>query len=178
MNPKVTVITGASSGIGAALAKELGSKGHRLVLGARREKELKEVAAHAGTEAVPVPVDVTRRRDLEHFRDVAIAKFGHVDVWVNNAGRGSGKTVMELTEAELDEMVAVNLKSVYYGMQAIVPHFQQRGEGHLINVSSFLGRVPLATYRSAYNAAKAGANMLTANLRMDLSSNIQGYMFH
>jgi short-subunit dehydrogenase len=168
MNPKVTVITGASSGIGAALAKELGAGGHRLVLGARREKELKEAAAHAGTEAVPVVVDVTRRRNVEHLRDVAIEKFGHVDVWVNNAGRGSGKTVMELTEAELDEMIAVNLKSVYYGMQVIVSHFQQRSEGHLINVSSFLGRVPLATYRSAYNAAKAGANILTANLRMDL----------
>lgn len=174
MNLKVTVITGASSGIGAALAKELGAKGHRLVLGARREKELKEVAAHAGTEAVPVVVDVTRRRDVEHLRDVAIEKFGHVDVWVNNAGRGSGKTVMELTEGELDEIIAVNLKSVYYGMQAIVPHFQQRGEGHLINVSSFLGRVPLATYRSAYNAAKAGANMLTTNLRMDLRMKYPG----
>lgn len=168
MNPKVTVITGASSGIGAALAKELGSKGHRLVLGARRGKELKEVAAHAGTEALPVVVDVTRRQDVERLRDAAIEKFGHVDVWVNNAGRGSGNKVMELTEEELDEMIDVNLKSVFYGMKAIVPHFQKRGEGHLINVSSFLGRVPLATYRSAYNAAKAAANTLTANLRMDL----------
>ncbi|MGD0175907.1 MAG: SDR family NAD(P)-dependent oxidoreductase [Candidatus Bathyarchaeia archaeon] len=161
-------MTGASSGIGAALAKELGSGGHRLVLGARREKELKEVAAHTGTEAVPVVVDVTRREEVERLRDVAIEKFGHVDVWVNNAGRGSGKTVVELTEEELDEMIDVNLKSVFYGMKAIVPYFQKMGEGHLINVSSFLGRVPLATYRSAYNAAKAGANSLTANLRMDL----------
>jgi len=168
MNPKVTVITGASSGIGAALAKELGSKGHRLVLGARRGKELKEVAAHAGTEALPIVVDVTRRQDVERLRDAAIERFGHVDVWVNNAGRGSGSTVMELSEKELDETIDVNLKSVFYGMKTIVPHFQKRGEGHLINVSSFLGRVPLATYRSAYNAAKAGANTLTANLRMDL----------
>ena len=168
MNPKVIVITGASSGIGAALAKELGSKGHRLVLGARRGKELKEVASHAGAEALPVGMDVTRRQDVERLRDAAIERFGHVDVWVNNAGRGSGSTVMELSEEELDEMIDVNLKSVFYGMKAIVPHFQKRGEGHLINVSSFLGRVPLATYRSAYNAAKAGANALTANLRMDL----------
>ncbi|MGA2972127.1 MAG: SDR family oxidoreductase [Candidatus Bathyarchaeia archaeon] len=168
MNPKVIVITGASSGIGAALAKELGSKGHRLVVGARRGKELKEVAAHAGTEALPVVVDVTRRQDIERLRDAAIEKFDHVDVWVNNAGRGSGHTVMELSEKELDEMIDVNLKSVFYGMKVIVPHFQKRGEGHLINVSSFLGRVPLATYRSAYNAAKAAANTLTANLRMDL----------
>jgi short-subunit dehydrogenase len=59
-------------------------------------------------------------------------------------------------------------------MKAIIPHFQKRGEGHFINVSSFLGRVPLATYRSAYNAAKAGANMLTTNLRMDLRTEYQG----
>jgi NADP-dependent 3-hydroxy acid dehydrogenase YdfG len=162
------VITGASSGIGAALAKELSSKGHHLVLGARREKELKEVAAQTGAEALAVVVDVTRRHDVERLRDVAIEKFDHVDVWVNNAGRGSGKTVMDLTEDELDEMINVNLKSAFYGMKAIIPHFQKRGEGHLINVSSFLGRVPLATYRSAYNAAKAGENMLTTNLRMDL----------
>ena len=69
------------------MAKELGSGGHRLVLGARREKELKEVASHTGTEAVPVVVDVTRREEVERLRDVAIEKFGYVDVWVNNAGR-------------------------------------------------------------------------------------------
>jgi len=162
------VITGASSGIGAALARQLGSAGHRIVLGARREKELKEVAAKIGTNALPVVVDVTRPQDIERLRDSAIERFDHVDVWVNNAGRGSGKPVMELTVEDLDEMIDVNLKSVFYGMKAIIPHFQKRGEGHLINVSSFLGRVPLATYRSAYNAAKSAANILTANLRMDL----------
>jgi short-subunit dehydrogenase len=144
------------------------------VLGARREKQLKESAAHAGTGAIPVLTDVTRKRDVEHLRDVAIEKFGRVDVWVNNAGRGSGKTVMELTEAELDEMIAVNLKSAFYGMQVIIPHFQKRGQGHLINVSSLLSRVPLATYRSAYNASKAGANMLTTNLRMDVRAKYPG----
>ena len=66
-------------------------------------------------------------------------------------------------------MMAVNVKSALYGMQAIVPHFIARGDGHLINVSSFLSRVPIATYRSAYNAAKAALNALTANLRMDLA---------
>jgi NAD(P)-dependent dehydrogenase (short-subunit alcohol dehydrogenase family) len=73
-----------------------------------------------------------------------------------------------VTEKDFDEMVAVNLKSVFYGIQVAVPYFQQKGEGHLINVSSFLGRVPLVTFRSVYMAAKAGVNVLTANLRMDL----------
>ena len=89
-------------------------------------------------------------------------------MWVNNVGRGINVPVLELTEEQFDQMMAVNVKSALYGMQAIVPHFQERRQGHVINVSSFLGRVPIATYRSAYNAAKAALNALTANLRMDL----------
>ena len=102
------------------------------------------------------------------MRDEAIAAFGAVDIWVNNVGRGNNASVLELTDEQFDEMMAVNVKSALYGMQAIVPHFKERGHGHLINVSSFLSRVPIATYRSAYNAAKAALNALTANLRMDL----------
>jgi short-subunit dehydrogenase len=71
-------------------------------------------------------------------------------------------------------MMTVNVKSALYGMQAIVPHFMERGRGHLINVSSFLSRVPLASYRSGYNAAKAALNSLTANLRMDLRREYPG----
>jgi short-subunit dehydrogenase len=164
----VTVITGASSGIGAALARRLGHKGHRLVLAARRADALRAVAVEAGDGTIPVVVDVTKRAEVERLRDEAITAFGAVDVWVNNAGRGINAPVLDLTDAQFDEMMAVNVKSALYGMQAIVPHFQHRGRGHLINVSSFLSRVPIATYRSAYNAAKAALNALTANLRMDL----------
>jgi short-subunit dehydrogenase len=164
----VTVITGASSGIGAALARRLGGRGHRLVLAARRADALRTVAEEIGDDTRTVVVDVTKRADVERLRDEAIAAFGAVDVWVNNAGRGINAPVLELTDAQFDEMMAVNVKSALYGMQSIIPHFQQRGRGHLINVSSFLSRVPIATYRSAYNAAKAALNALTANLRMDL----------
>ena len=111
---------------------------------------------------------MTRRADVERLRDEAIAAFGAIDVWVNNAGRGINASVLELTDDQFDLMMAVNVKSALYGMQVIVPHFKERGRGHVINVSSFLARVPLATYRSAYNAAKAALNALTANLRMDL----------
>jgi short-subunit dehydrogenase len=156
------------------LAKRLGAEGHNLVLAARREKELNKVAKESGTKALPVVTDVTRREEVERLRDVALREYGHVDVWVNNAGRGITKTVMELTDEDLDEMIAVNLKSVFYGIQAIVPYFQERGEGHLINVSSFLGRVPLLSYRSAYNAAKSAMAVLTANLRMDLMATHPG----
>jgi short-subunit dehydrogenase len=165
---KVIVITGASSGIGAELARQLAAQGHKLVLAARRLEELEAVAEQCGPEALAVVTDVRRRGDVEHLRDRALDKRGQVDVWINNAGRGIARRVMNLTDDDVDEMMAVNLKSALYGMQTIVPHFMETGEGHLINVSSFLSRVPLATIRSAYSASKAALNSLTANLRMDL----------
>jgi short-subunit dehydrogenase len=166
---KTIVITGASGGIGAALAIQLGKQGHRLALAARREPELNDVARQSGAETLVVPTDVTRRADVERLRDRAVSAFGGIDVWVNNAGRGVTKPVLELTDAELDLMMAVNVKSALYGMQAIAPHFLERGGGHIINVSSFLSRVPFATFRSGYNAAKAALNALTANARVDLA---------
>ncbi len=168
MSSKIIVITGASSGIGAELARQLAAQGHRLALAARREAELGEVASQCGPETLAVVTDVRRREDVERLRDRAIERFGHVDVWINNAGRGIGRPVLDLTDEDVDEIMAVNLKSALYGMQAIVPHFKERGTGHLVNVSSFLARVPLATIRSVYSASKAALNSLTANLRMDL----------
>jgi short-subunit dehydrogenase len=174
----VIVITGASGGIGEALARELAKKGRRLVLAARRRDELERVARAAkdagASAALAVSTDVTRREEVERLRDHALEEFGRIDVWVNNAGRGIGKKVLDLTDADFDEMMTVNVKSALYGMQAAVPHFQERGSGHLINVSSFLGRVPLVSFRSAYNAAKAALNALTANLRMDLKATHPG----
>jgi len=164
----VVVITGASSGIGAALARRLGRSAFPLVLAARRAGALRTVGDEIGGDILLVPADVTRRADVNRIRDETLARFGHIDVWINNAGRGINVPVLELSDEQFDEMMAVNVKSALYGMQSVIPHFKQRARGHLINVSSFLSRVPLATYRSAYNAAKAALNALTANLRMDL----------
>jgi NADP-dependent 3-hydroxy acid dehydrogenase YdfG len=168
--PRNIVITGASSGIGAAMARRLGRDGNRIVVAARRADALAAVAAESGTGALAVVADVTRREDVERLRDEALRVLGSVDVWINNAGRGISRRVLDLTDADLDEMMTVNVKSALYGMQAIVPYFIERGGGHLINISSFLGRVPIAAHRSAYNAAKAALNALTANLRADVAS--------
>jgi len=168
MDPKTIVITGASSGIGAALARRLAADGHRLVIAARRERELNDVARE--TNGVAVVTDVTRRDDVLRLRDKALP----VDVWINNAGRGITRPALELTDEDFDEMMSVNVKSALYGMQAIAPHFIESGHGHIINVSSFLGRVPIAAHRSAYNAAKAALNALTANVRTDLQSKYPG----
>lgn len=167
---KTIVITGASAGIGAATARRLGRDGHQLALAARRAEALRKVADDVESGAITVVADVTRRADVERLRDEALRAFGSVDVWINNAGRGISRSVLELTDADVDEMMSVNVKSALYGMQAIVPYFVERGRGHLINVSSFLARVPIAAHRSAYNAAKAALNALTMNLRADVAA--------
>ena len=168
MQDKVIVVTGASAGIGAVLAAQLGQKGACPVLVARRETELQAAAAEAGPKALAITADVTNRADVERVLATAIARFGHLDVWVNNAGRGISRPVSQLTDEDFDEMMRVNVKSALYGMQVVLPHFQQRGRGHIINVSSMLGRTPFAAFRSAYSAAKHALNALTANLRMEL----------
>lgn len=165
---RVVVITGASEGIGAALAKRLGSAGDSLVLAARRADKLEQVASDIGGNTLTVVMDATKRADMERLRDAALERFGRVDVWVNNAGRGVGIRTLDLTEEQFDEILAVNLKSAWYGMKTIIPYFQTRGQGHLINISSVLGRVPTASFRSIYSASKAALNSLTANVRTDL----------
>ncbi len=174
MDKKVVVITGASAGIGAALAEQVGKKGWQVVLAARREPELRQVAARCGSEALPVVADVSRRDEVKRVLDAALGRFGRVDVWVNTAGRGITRRVSELTDDDFDEMMRVNVKSALYGIQAVLPHFQSRGSGHISNVSSMLGRVPYVPERSAYNAAKHALNALTANLRQELRERSPG----
>ncbi len=174
MKDQVIVITGASAGIGAAVARQAGSAGAKVVLAARRRPELEAAARAGGPEALAVVTDVTVRAEVEALAAAAIARFGHVDVWINNAGRGITRSVSELTDDDLDAMIRDNVKSALYGVQAILPHFKERGAGHVINVSSMLGRVPFAPFRSAYSAAKHALNALTACLRMELRASCPG----
>ncbi len=176
MKDKVVVITGASAGIGAALARKLANADGKVVLAARREKELHEVAAACGPNALPFLCDVTRRSDVDSLRDAALAKHGRIDVWVNNAGRGITKTVSALTDDDVDQMMLMNVKSVIYGMQTVLPTFRAQKSGQIINVSSLLGRVPLAAFRSAYSASKHAMNALSANLRMELRAELPDVM--
>lgn len=171
---KVIVITGATAGIGKATAKKLAARGDYLMLAARRYQELRQVTRECGRDSFSFTTDVTRRQDVDRLRDEAIRTFDHVDVWINNAGRGIVRPVMQLTDQDVDEMMAVNLKAVLYGMQAITPHFIERGSGHIINVSSVLSRLPLVTHRSAYSAAKSAMNSLTTSLRLDLKKDHPG----
>lgn len=178
MPNKTIVITGASAGIGASLALRLAADHHNLILAARRKEPLEEVArqaeARGAARALAVVADVSRRADVERLSTEAVGAFGGYDVWINNAGRGITRQVLDLSEDDIDQMMSVNLKSALYGMQVAARHFMERGRGHIINVSSVLGRLPMATHRSAYNAAKHALNALTANLRVDLAARYPG----
>jgi len=167
---KVVVITGASSGIGAALGELLASQGHPVVLVARRRPALEDVASRCGGRAVVQVADVTDRAQVRRVVNETIGTLGRIDVWVNNAGQGISRNPSELTDDDLDAVMRANVHSALYGMQEVLPHFRQRGEGHILNISSLLGRVPFATIRSAYSGAKHFLNALTATIRAEVQA--------
>ena len=177
MNEKVVVVTGASSGIGAALAELLSSKGDSVALVARREEPLRNMVARCGPRAMGIVADMTKRSDVRRAVEEALARFGRIDVWVNNAGQGISRLPSALTDEDIDEMMRFNVKSALYGMQEVLPHFQSRNAGHVINVSSMLGRIPFALMRSAYNGSKHYLNALTANFRMEFQKTHPGIQF-
>lgn len=169
MKDKVIVITGASVGIGATLAREVTKRGAKgVVIAARREAELAALAKELGPTALAVVCDVTKRADIDQLRDRALARFGQIDVLVNNAGRGITRMDSELTDEDIDSMVSINIKSVVYGIQAVLPHMKERKRGQIITISSGLARFPLAAPRSIYAASKAAVNLLMGTLRMEL----------
>ena len=166
----IVVITGASAGIGAALGRELARRGASVVLMARRRSELEAVARDCGPNALAVVADVSRRGDVRRAVEEALRRFGHVDVWVNNAGQGITRPPSELTDEDVDFIMRANVMSALYGMQEILPHFRERGRGQVLNVSSMLGRIPFAVIRSAYTGAKHFLNALTANMRAEVQA--------
>ncbi|HEU4988502.1 MAG TPA: SDR family oxidoreductase [Gemmatimonadaceae bacterium] len=174
MSDRVVVITGASAGIGAALAERLAGDGASVVLVGRRPAELEQVAARCGGRALALAADATRRDEVRRVVREALERFGRIDVWVNNVGQGISRLPSQLTDDDVDEMVRVNVKSALYGMQEVLPHFKARGTGQIVNVSSMLGRMPMATFRSAYSGAKHFLNALTASFRAELASEYPG----
>jgi short-subunit dehydrogenase len=174
MQDRIIVITGASSGIGAALAEYVGGKGDTVVLVARRDEALRQIAARCGPNAMCVVADMAVREEVRHVVRETLARFGRIDVWVNNVGQGITRLPSQLTDVDIEEMMRANVLTALYGMQEVLPHFQSRNGGHIINISSMLGRIPFATYRSAYNGAKHFLNALTASFRAEVQEKYPG----
>jgi NAD(P)-dependent dehydrogenase (short-subunit alcohol dehydrogenase family) len=164
---KVVIVTGASSGIGAATARATASAGARLVLAARRTARLESLAAELG-DAVAVTTDMRDAAQVRRLVDAAVAAFGRVDVLVNNAGQGLHVPVDRL---ELDDLVAVMELNVYgplVAMQSVIPVMRAQGGGSIVNVSSGTTLMtPGGT--GGYTATKAALNMLSRAARAELA---------
>ena len=167
------VITGASSGLGRGVALKLAARGANIVLLARREDLLEEVAAQAraaGGTAVVVPGDVTQVKDIEALADAALAPTGRIDVWINNTGIGALGPFWDIPPGDHARVIDVNLKGLIYGSLFAVRRFRAQGHGTLVNIGSIDSEVPLA-YQASYSASKAGVlslgRALNEELRLD-----------
>ncbi|RDZ11110.1 oxidoreductase [Priestia megaterium] len=170
---KVVIITGASSGIGEATAKELASKGAKLVLAARREDRLKklqdEIQAIGGQATFKV-TDVTSRQQMEELATHALEKFGKIDVLVNNAGIMPQAFLAENKVDEWDKMIDVNIKGVLYAIAAIVPSMRERKSGHVINLSSIAGH-NIYPGGTVYCGTKFAVRAISEGLRQEEAMN-------
>jgi NAD(P)-dependent dehydrogenase (short-subunit alcohol dehydrogenase family) len=164
------VLTGASSGIGAATAYALARRGATVVLAARGAEALERVAAccrKLGGRALVVPTDVTDPAALRHLAARAADEFGHVDGWVNNAAVSAVGLFDEIPVREFRRVVEVNLLGVAYGMRAALPYLEAAGGGVLVNNASVLAEAAVP-YQSAYNATKHGIRGLADTVRQEL----------
>lgn len=167
---KVVVITGASSGIGRACAHAFARRGCRLVLAARNGAALAETSRECrdlGGEAVPIPTDVGDWNAVARLADMALTRFGAVDVWINNAGVTQFGRFEEVPLAEFEQVIRTNLMGTVHGSRAAIPVFREQGRGVLINISSVAGTVGQPE-TSAYVASKWAIRGLSESLRMEL----------
>jgi NADP-dependent 3-hydroxy acid dehydrogenase YdfG len=172
---KVVAVTGASSGIGEATALLLAGRGAKLVLGARRSDRLQALVdriAGAGGEAIHARTDVTRREDLMILVKVACAKFGKLDVLINNAGIGPISPLDDLRVEDWEQMIDVNFKGVLYGIAAALPVFRRQGFGHFVNIISTAG-LKVVPLQAVYGATKNAVRTLTEGLRQEAGDKLR-----
>ena len=154
---KTYVVTGASSGLGRGVAERLGGMRANVVLAARRADALEQVAGRitaAGGQALVVPTDVADPAQVQRLAQAALARFGRIDVWINNAGVGAIGRFEDVPLEDHARIVDVNLKGVIYGSHVALRQFRQQGNGNLVNLGSVESVIPLA-YHASYASTKA-----------------------
>ena len=167
---KVVVITGASSGLGEATARDLSAQGATVVLGARRADRIKSLAdelTRRGGKALAVPTDVIHSEQVKKLVDRAVQAHGRIDVMINNAGLMPQSPLERLRIDEWDRMIDVNIKGVLYGIAAALPYMKQQKSGHIINVSSVAGHKVRAG-GAVYAATKHAVLALSEGLRQEV----------
>lgn len=164
---KVVVITGASSGLGEAAARHLAAAGARLVLGARRIDRLNALAAALGPDTAALKTDVTDPRQVQALTDLAVERFGRLDVIINNAGLMPLSPLERGKIEDWSRMIDVNIKGVLYGIHAALPVMIRQKSGHIINVSSVAGH-KVRQNSAVYAATKTAVRVLSEGLRMEV----------
>ncbi len=170
LDEQVVVVTGASSGIGRETALLLGRRGARVVVSARDAVALVQLVGEiraAGGDALAVAADVTDDRAVAAVADAAVAAYGRIDTWINNAGVSSYGTVDEVPLADMRRVIDVDLMGTVSGMKAALPRLRAAGGGTIINVASGLGKRALPL-QAPYCAAKAGVIAFAESLRVEL----------
>lgn len=166
---KIILITGASSGIGEGIARELGAAGATLLLGARRTDRLKTIVEQinaVGGKAEYRRLDVTDQADVDAFAHAARERWGRVDVIINNAGIMPLSPLSSMKTEEWGRMVDVNIKGVLHGIAAVLPEFTQRGSGHVINIAS-VGALTVSPTAAVYCATKYAVRAISDGLRQE-----------
>ncbi|RLV49604.1 SDR family oxidoreductase [Nocardioides mangrovicus] len=172
---RVVVVTGASSGIGEAIALHLAERGAHVVLGARGEDALREVAGRiesAGGRAVHRATDVRRREDVEALVATAREHFGGLDVMVSNAGAMPVSLMDDLRVDDWDLMIDVNLRGVLHGIAAALPVFREQGRGHFVHIAS-TAAYKVVPQQALYAATKTAVRVLTDGLRQELAPDLR-----
>lgn len=168
LSGRVAIVTGASSGIGAATARELARQGARVVLAARREEELRaqveDITTHGG-EAIVVPTDVTVPQQLDHLVARTLEAYGRIDILVNNAGIGWARSFAKTSPDEITHMIEVNLLGALLLTRAVLPGMLERRRGTIISVASVAG---LIAVDPLYSATKYGLRGAMLSLRRQL----------
>ena len=170
---KVAIVTGGNSGIGQAIVLELARLGASIVIDYVAHPEateaLEQQIAKLGSQAIGVKADVSKIADLQKLVDAAVSKLGRLDIMVNNAGIETRTSVLDTSEAQYDEVLAVNLKSAFFGTQiAAKQMIKQGGGGRIINVTSVHEDWPMPG-NTAYCLAKGGIRMLTRTAGVELA---------
>ena len=166
---RTILITGASSGIGAGIARTLAQPGARLVLGARRVDRLQALAnelREQGAQVLVQALDVTQRAQADAFAAAALAEFGSIDVIINNAGVMPLSPMASLKVDEWDRMIDVNIRGVLHGIAAVLPHMQARGQGQIINIAS-IGALSVVPTAAVYCATKYAVRAISEGLRQE-----------
>ncbi|WP_192350080.1 SDR family oxidoreductase [Algoriphagus sp. Y33] len=172
---KVIAITGASSGIGEAIARHLSSLGAKVALGARRVDKLEAIANDIlknGGEAVYKELDVTKSEDVKDFVKFVITEFDTVDVFINNAGLMPLSMINAYEVEEWHKMIDVNIKGVLHGIAAALPVFEEKDSGQFVNITS-VGDRWVGPTSTVYSATKFAVRAISDGLRQEVSKNIR-----